>query len=232
LSLKGLFIGQAGYNTHIAMRVSPMKSNVIKASFSGQTNLPPIKRTNKESGRKREYLEPKEINRLIAAVKNNRHCLRDQLIILMSYRHGLRVSEVVDLKWEQVKFDKARLHVNRSKNGEPSVQPINGDELRNLRALKREYPESAFIFCTNTEQGYVPLKENGVFKMIQRAGVTANLPFPVHPHMLRHSCGHLLANKGQDTRAIQDYLGHRNIQHTVKYTKLAENRFDGFERLF
>ncbi len=166
-----------------------MKSNVIQVSFSGQTrpwynhqlNVP-----YKESGRKREYLEPKEINKLIAAVKNNRHHLRDQLIISMAYRHGLRVSEIVDLKWEQVKFDKARLHVNRSKNGEPSVQPINGDELRNLRALKRQYPDSAFIFCTGNQQGFVPLKENGVFKMIQRAGMAANLPFPVHPHMLRH----------------------------------------------
>ncbi len=103
-----------------------MKSNLIQVSFSGQTNLPPIKRTNKQSGRKREYLEPKEIDKLIAAVKDNRHYLRDQLIISMAYRHGLRVSEIVDMKWEQVKFDKARLHVNRSKNGEPSVQPING----------------------------------------------------------------------------------------------------------
>ncbi len=209
-----------------------MKNNLIQVSFSGQTNLPPIKRTNKQSGRKREYLEPKEIDKLIAAVKNNRHCLRDQLIISMAYRHGLRVSEIVDLKWEQIKWDRARIHVNRCKNGEPSIQPINGDELRNLRVLKRQYSDSAFIFCTKTEEGFVPLKENGVFKMIQRAGVAANLPFPVHPHMLRHACGYRLANQKQDTRAIQDYLGHKNIQHTVKYTKLADNRFDGFERLF
>ncbi len=209
-----------------------MKSNVIRASFLGQTlNLPPIRRPNIES-RTREYLEPKEIEKLIAVVKNNRHHLRDRLIIMMGYRHGLRVSEIVDLKWEQVKFDKARLHVNRKKNGEPSVQPINGDELRSLRALNRKYPESAFIFCTKYGKQFVPLKESAVFKMIRRAGINANISFPVHPHQLRHSCGHRLANTGQDTRAIQAYLGHKNIQHTVKYTKLAENRFAGFDKLF
>ncbi len=210
-----------------------MESNLVRLPISGQTKLParrpPLKKTNKASGRSREYLEPQEIDKLIATVKNNRYSLRDQLIISMSYRHGLRVSEVVDLKWQQVKFDKARLHVNRSKNGEPSIQPISGDELRSLRALKRQYPDSSFIFCTGT---LLPLKENSVFKMIQRAGLAADLPFPVHPHMLRHSCGYRLANQHQDTRAIQDYLGHKNIQHTVKYTKLADDRFDGFERLF
>jgi len=209
-----------------------MQSNLICASFSGQIQLPPIKRTNKESGREREYLQPNEIGRLIVAVKNNRHCLRDQLIITMTYRHGLRVSELVGLKWQQVIWDKAKLHVNRVKGGEQSLQPINGDELRNLRALKRKYPESAFIFNANTSQGLVPLKENSIFKLIQRAGRIAKLPFSIHPHMLRHSCGYQLANKGQDTRAIQDYLGHKNIQHTVKYTKLAQDRFDGFEKLF
>lgn len=208
-----------------------MKNNLVQLPFSGQTTPPP-KQTNAESGRKREYLEDKEIQALIKAVKDNRHSLRDSLIITMAYRHGLRVSEIVELKWSQVIFDKAKLHVTRSKNGEPSKQPVDGGELRALRALKRDYPDSAYIFCTPTSDGLVPLTENGVFKMIQRAGKAAKLPFGIHPHMLRHSCGYRLANKGQDTRAIQDYLGHKNIQHTVKYTKLAENRFNGFEKLF
>jgi type 1 fimbriae regulatory protein FimE len=212
-----------------------MRSNVLQVSFSGQTKevvrTTPLKPTNKESGRSREYLELKEINSLVSAVSNNRHALRDKLIILMSYRHGLRVSEMIDMQWSQVNFTTARLHVNRSKNGEPSKQPIDGDELRMLRELHRQYPESPFVFCSSNKEGYAPLSENGVFKMIRRAGVECGLP-KVHPHMLRHSCGYRLANKGVDTRAIQDYLGHKNIQHTVKYTKLAENRFSGLEKLF
>jgi len=208
-----------------------MKSNVIRASFLGQThNLPPVRRANIES-RTREYLEPKEIDNLIAAVKKNRHSLRDQLIIVMGYRHGLRCKEICDLKWEQVIWDKARLHVNRAKHGEASVQPVSGDELRSLRALRRKCPDTAFIFCVRRGKHFVPLKESGVFKMIKRAGIAAGLP-KAHVHQLRHSCGYRLANTGQDTRAIQAYLGHTNIQHTVRYTKLAANRFLGFDKLF
>ncbi len=207
-----------------------MQSNVIQASFSRQTEKP-TKPTNKESGRSREYLEKKEIDRLIGAVSNNRHALRDKLIITMMYRHGLRVTELIDLKWEQVNFTAARLYVNRAKNGEPSKQPIDGTELRMLRELRRDYPDSPFIFVTPTAGGLAPLTQNGVFKMIRRAGESCGLPL-VHPHMLRHSCGHALANAGVDTRAIQDYLGHKNIQHTVLYTKLAENRFKGLEKVF
>ena len=203
-----------------------MKSNVIHASFLGQThNLPPIRRPNIES-RTREYLEQKEIEKLIAAANNNRHSLRDQLIITMGYRHGLRCCEIADLKWEQVIWDKARLHVNRAKNGEASKHPIAGDELRNLRALRRKYPDSPFIFCTRHDGHLVPLKRSAIFKIIKRAGAVAGLA-TCHVHQLRHSCGFQLANKGQDTRAIQDYLGHKNIQHTVKYTKLSETRFSG-----
>jgi integrase len=122
-----------------------MNSNLAQSTFTGQIELPPnkppAKRSYKDSGRTREYLETNEIDRLIAAVKNNRHSLRDQLIITMAYRHGLRVSELVALKWQQVIWDKARLYVNRVKGGEPSLQPIDGNELRNLRALKRKYPK-------------------------------------------------------------------------------------------
>jgi type 1 fimbriae regulatory protein FimB/type 1 fimbriae regulatory protein FimE len=72
-----------------------------------------------------------------------------------------------------------------------------------------------------------PLTENAVGKLVARAGEAAGLELEVHPHMLRHACGYYLANKGTDTRAIQAYLGHRNIQHTVRYTELAADRFNG-----
>lgn len=146
----------------------------------------------------------------------------------MAYRHGLRVSELIDLQWSQINFATARIHVNRAKHGEPSKQPIGGDELRMLRELRRIYKDSAFVFCTSTG---TPLTTAGVFKMIRRAGAACGLP-KVHPHMLRHSCGYRLADAGVDTRCIQDYLGHKNIRCTVGYTQLAENRFAGLEKLF
>jgi type 1 fimbriae regulatory protein FimB/type 1 fimbriae regulatory protein FimE len=139
------------------------------------------------------------------------------------FRHGLRVSEAVDLKWEQIDFKSARIHVNRLKNGTDSTHPLDGVELRALRKLKREY-EGPFVFVT--ERGG-PLTRSTVNKMIERAGRKAGLELSVHPHMLRHACGYYLANKGMDTRLIQDYLGHKSITHTVRYTQLAADRFTG-----
>ena len=117
------------------------------------------------------------------------------------------------------------LHVNRKKRGTLSTHPLRGPELRALRRLQRDYPGAPQVFVS--EQGG-PLSTSSVRRILTRAGALAALPFPVHPHMLRHACGFKLANDGQDTRAIQHYLGHRNIQHTVLYTELAADRFKGF----
>lgn len=126
----------------------------------------------------------------------------------------------------QVNFDSAVLHVRRIKRGTPSIHPILGDELRLLRRLQREQePKAPFVF---TSERVAPFTNAGFVRMIERAGVKARLGFKAHPHMLRHSCGYALANKGHDTRALQDYLGHRNIQHTVGYTELAPDRFKDF----
>jgi integrase len=210
-----------------------MSDATSQVSKTGQTNkpVPPRRKANSES-RSREYLDTKEIELVRTAAKANRHGHRDALIVTMLYQHGLRVTELVSMKWSQINFERATILINRAKGGEPSKQPLSGEELRALRQLRRDYPDTTFVFVTSTKEGLVPLAENGVFKMIQRAGVAAGLPFPIHPHMLRHSCGYALANKGVDTRAIQDYLGHVNIQHTVKYTRLAEGRFEGFDKLF
>jgi type 1 fimbriae regulatory protein FimB/type 1 fimbriae regulatory protein FimE len=69
---------------------------------------------------------------------------------------------------------------------------------------------------------------SNVRRLIARLGKEAGLPFPTHPHMLRHALGFKLANDGHDTRAIQLYLGHRNIRHTVRYTELSPERFKAF----
>ena len=178
--------------------------------------------------RSREHLTEAEIDELLAAAKGNRYGHRDATMLLVAYRHGLRSSELVDLRWEQVDFASATLHVRRLKQGTPATHPIVGDELRALRRLQREQePRSPFVFTS--ERG-APFTTAGFARMVERAGRAAGLPFKAHPHMLRHACGFALANKGHDTRALQAYLGHKNIQHTVRYTELAPTRFKNFWR--
>jgi site-specific recombinase XerD len=168
------------------------------------------------------------VERLLTAANSNRWGHRDATMILVGYRHGLRVSELVDLRWDQMEFATATLHVRRVKQGTPSTHPILGDESRALRQIKREQePKSAFVFTS--ERGTL-FTTAGFARMLERAGVEAKLTFKAHPHMLRHACGYALANKGHDTRALQAYLGHKNIQHTVRYTDMAPTRFKNFWR--
>jgi integrase len=186
---------------------------------------PPRRRPNAEV-RGREHLTPAEVEALAAAAaKLGRHGPRDALMIRMAYRHGLRVSELVALRRDQLDLDNGLVHVRRSKGGLPSTHPLGGRELRELRRLLKAAPEGPHVFTTERRG---PLTDSGVRKIVARAGAAAGLPFPVHPHMLRHATGYKLANDGQDTRAIQHYLGHKNIQHTVRYTNLAAGRFKGF----
>lgn len=178
--------------------------------------------------RTREYLTEAEVERLMRAVRKNRWGHRDATIILVAYRHGLRAAELVDLRWDQIEFASGTLHVRRVKQGTPSTHPIIGDELRSLRRLRREQePRSSFVFTS--ERGS-PFTTAGFARMVERAGAEAKLGFKVHPHMLRHACGYALANRGHDTRALQAYLGHKNIQHTVRYTELSPTRFKDFWR--
>ena len=193
-----------------------------QASFSGK--LP--KRQKNKDVRSREYLTEEEVESLVKAAREiGRHGHRDATLILLAYRHGLRVSELVSLRWEQIDLRQGLLHVNRIKNGTPSTHPLRGPEIRALRKLQRDYPDTPYIYVTERKG---PLTTSTVRKLVARAGEKAKIPFPVHPHMLRHACGFKLANDGQDTRAVQHYLGHKNIQHTVRYTELTSKRFDKF----
>jgi len=186
------------------------------------------KRRRNADLRTREYLTEAEVERLLAATKRNRWGHRDGTMILVAYRHGLRASELTDLRWDQIDFTTATLHVRRVKQGSPSTHPILGEELRRLRRLHREQqPKSPFVFTS--ERG-APFTTAGFARMVERAGLEANLGFKAHPHMLRHACGFALASKGHDTRAVQAYLGHKNIQHTVRYTELSPTRFKDFWR--
>jgi type 1 fimbriae regulatory protein FimB/type 1 fimbriae regulatory protein FimE len=176
--------------------------------------------------RPREYLTEAEIERLMEAALQNRQGHRDATAMLLAYRHGLRASELVGLRWDDLDLNHGRLHVRRSKGGENTVHPIGGKEIRALRRLQREsIVQSLYVFVS--ERG-APLSVAGYQRMVARAGKAAKFPFLVHSHMLRHSTGYKLANDGQDTRAIQAYLGHRSIVSTQRYTALAPDRFKKF----
>ena len=203
------------------------KSNLRLVSPHAVIGTVPPRRVPNAELRTREYLTEAEVERLIKAAKVNRHGQRDATMILLAFRHGLRAAEVVDLRWDQIDLGRnACLHVRRVKNGMPSVHPLQGDEMRALRELKRS-ADSPFVFVS--ERG-APFTRAGFAKMVARLGVEAKFKFGVHPHMLRHACGYALANRGHDTRALQAYLGHKNIQHTVRYTELSPTRFKDFWR--
>jgi site-specific recombinase XerD len=211
------------------IRGTPVGSNIIQPVFwdisqqekSNNRPAPPIKLKNKDR-RSREYLTQDEVAAIIKAAKIGRHGHRDSTLILMMFRHGLRVSEAINLKWDQVNLNEASLHINRLKNGKPCCHPIEGDELRALRKLQRDYEITPYLFVS---QQKTTLSRRTVHRIVATAGQEANLPLSIHPHMLRHATGYYLANKGVDTRTIQAYLGHSDIANTVIYTELAPMRF-------
>lgn len=202
---------------------------VVSAPGPTPTNgtVPP-RRVPNAALRGREHLTPGEILLLLKVAKaRGRYGHRDSTMLRLTERHGLRVRELVELRWDQVSLDEGHLFVRRRKNGRPSTHTLDGEEIRALRRLKREQGPTAAPFVFTTERGG-PFTTAAVRKLVTRIGQAAGFAFPLHPHMLRHACGFRLANEGRDTRAIQDFLGHRSIAHTVRYTALAAERFKGF----
>lgn len=182
-------------------------------------------RTNIEK-RSREYLLPSEVESLIEASKKTRNGLRDSTLILLSYRHGLRVNEATSLTWSDIDFGGGSIHINRLKKGISGRHPLRKPELIALHNVRRSLLiDSPFIF--NSQQCKA-LGERSVRNIVSVAAIEAHLPFTCHPHMLRHACGYYLANKGFDTRAIAEYLGHRSLEHTYRYTAIAPGRFNDF----
>jgi integrase len=179
-----------------------------------------------KSNSERLYLRPDEVELLITAAKKiGRHGLRDGAIILFLYRHGLRVSELIRLSWSDVDWQSCNLYVRRNKGSTSTNQPLYPDQIKLLRSLKRIYPDSPWVFPSERK---TQMTTDNVRKMIARAGKLAQLELPAHPHQLRHGCGYNLASKGVDTRALQLYLGHKDIRNTERYTALSPNRFEGF----
>ena len=195
------------------MTIHPLKTNT------------PIRTTTNKDVRVREYLTSDEIDQLITALrKKSRNPNRDALLVTMMFRHGLRVGEAVHLKWDQVDFKDSTLRVNRLKGSKDSVHPIQGPELRLLRKLERE-KNSRYIFLSERKS---PLTTQAIYRMLRNVEQNLKWDFPIHPHMLRHSCGYYLANQGHDTRAIQMYMGHTSINNTVLYTQLTGDQFKNF----
>jgi type 1 fimbriae regulatory protein FimB len=169
----------------------------------------------------RRYLRPDEANRLIeAASKRGRYPFRDKVLLRLVYRHGLRASEAVNMRWSQIDLDQGVLHVARVKRSKDSTHSLDRDELRDLRKL-RQGVTGLYVF--ETERGG-PLSVDALQYIVREAGTLAKLDVEAHPHMLRHAAGYMLANEGTDTRLIQDFLGHRDIRHTAHYTAISPKR--------
>jgi type 1 fimbriae regulatory protein FimB/type 1 fimbriae regulatory protein FimE len=182
----------------------------------------PARKAN-DAYRVREHLTEAEMKKLLAALKGNRHGHRDWLIALLIYRHGLRVSEACDLRWDDIDLSKRTIIVRRLKGSTDSSHYLERDELAGLKRLAREQErKSAYVFVNERGQ---PFGRMGIARMIERAGETAKLPFPIHVHMLRHSTGYALAGKGMDTRRLQHFLGHASITNTVRYTAMSPEPF-------
>jgi type 1 fimbriae regulatory protein FimB len=176
---------------------------------------------------KRTYLSVAEVDQLLAAIKGARHEARNRCLLLLLFRHGLRVSEACKLRLSQVDLAARVLHVARLKRGLSTTHPLRGDEIRAIEAWLTVraalQPETDAFFVSERRQ---PLSRKTAWVMIRAYGRQAGLAVAVHPHMLRHACGYALADQGADTRLIQDYLGHRNIQHTVKYAATNPGSFE------
>jgi len=170
-----------------------------------------------------KFLTEAQVEALAKAAANH----RDRTMIMVAYRHGLRVTELVSLQWHQVDLNAATMRIFRAKHGRDATHPIPGSELRELRRLKREGSGSEFVFVSRLGG---PMTPRAFAQMLERTASAAGLPGPFNPHALRHACGYRLASDGRDMRTVQHYLGHRRIQSTEIYTEAAPTNFRGFFR--
>jgi type 1 fimbriae regulatory protein FimE len=181
----------------------------------------PPKRRKNEEARAREWLYEHEVDKLRkAAAKMGAWGHRNATMILIAFRHGLRVSELIDLRWEQIDLFAKTMYVRRLKGSKSGQHTMERDEIAALRKLGPQ--RSGYVFVS---EWHDKLDRRSFMDIIAKAGVAAKLPFTIHPHMLRHACGFCLTAAGHPTRVVQDWLGHRNIQHTVRYTDLDPDRF-------
>jgi integrase len=205
---------------------------------SAETRAMPCRPTNK-SLRAREFLEPGEVDALRRRARLTRNPDRDEALVLLSFRHGLRACEAVNWRWEQIKLREQLVYVPRAKEGIPSTHPMERDEVQLLRRLYKDNRnkarqdgalENASPFVFLSERGG-PMTEGNFLKLVKWLGEAAELPFPAHPHMLRHSCGYFRINNGWDIRHLQLWLGHKTIQQTMRYAELSDEPFRRYYKI-
>lgn len=182
-----------------------------------RSNQPPIKQSF--DGR-RKHLTKKEVERLVVTAKTlTRQGERDALMILLAYKHALRVHELVNLRWDQVLFDTNEIFIKRCKGSMSSTHPLATDVKKALTSWRKQC-DGPYVF----PGPHGPLTERAFFRIIQNVGVEANLGH-IHPHMLRHAAGYELINRTDNLRLIQDFMGHVNVNHTTAYTALSARKF-------
>ncbi len=191
--------------------------------------FPTFKKPTQKERHAPKYLTENQVEHLITVAKtcghNDWQKKRNTLLVMMLFRHGLRRTEAKTLRWNEINFEDSQIHITRLKNGKICVHPIREREMRMMKKFRRMSPNFMYVFPTTDG---AMLSDSGFRHILNKIGMNSNLPFRIHPHMLRHACGFCLAHKGVDTRAIQEYLGHKDISHTAVYTETAPNRFNNF----
>ena len=178
---------------------------------------------------KRKYLSASEVEAVLDATAKTRHSERNYCLIYMAFVHGLRASELLNLRISDLDFRGRTLNVRRLKNGFSTVHPLLAEEIEAIKAwlmVRTVDTEEGCDWLFATQKG-TTLSRQQFYNIMRGLGDVAGCSFAPHPHMLRHACGFALADRGIDTRLIQDYLGHRNIRHTVRYTASNAGRFRG-----
>jgi len=182
-------------------------------------------RRKNQDYRSREYLTAGEVSRLLKAAQSyGRYPERNYALVLLAFRHGLRVSEICEMRWDAISLLDKEIFITRKKGSDDGVHPLPDDEIEALSKIKEQRdPENPYVFVG--ERGE-PLTPSAVQRLLTRLGAVAKLDTKVHPHQLRHACGYFLINSNYSTRFVQDFLGHRDIRHTERYTKLNSRRFN------
>ncbi|MGR7268658.1 tyrosine-type DNA invertase [Klebsiella aerogenes] len=184
---------------------------------------------NNSDIKKRNFLTQNEIESLLNAANSGPHAARNYCLTLLCFIHGFRASEICRLRISDIDLRSKCIYIHRLKKGFSTTHPLLNKVIQALKRwldIRDEYPQSTSEWLFLSRKGN-PLSRQQFYQIISASGDQAGLPLEIHPHMLRHSCGFALANMGIDTRLIQDYLGHRNIRHTVWYTASNAGRFYG-----
>ncbi|HBT6084336.1 MULTISPECIES: type 1 fimbria switch DNA invertase FimE [Klebsiella] len=179
---------------------------------------------------RRRFLTAKEVQAMMQAARQGVTGERDYCLILLAFRHGMRISELLDLHYHDLDLREGRVNVRRLKNGFSTIHPLRFDEreaIERWSQVRAGWKAAAKTDALFISRRGTPLSRQQAYRIIRAAGEKAGTVTQTHPHMLRHACGYELAERGTDTRLIQDYLGHRNIRHTVRYTASNAARFAG-----